>query len=53
MNVADEIVKYAEDEGFDYIVVGTRGLSGLKRMLLGSIADKIVRHAHCPVIVIR
>jgi nucleotide-binding universal stress UspA family protein len=53
VNVADEIVRYAEDEGFDYIVVGTRGLSGLKRMLLGSVADKIVRHAHCPVIVIR
>ena len=53
MNVADEIVKYAEDEGFDYIVVGTRGLSGLKRMLLGSVADKIVRHAHCPIVVIR
>jgi nucleotide-binding universal stress UspA family protein len=52
-NVADEIVNFAEDEDFDYIVVGTRGLSGLKRILLGSVADKIIRHAHCPVVVIR
>ena len=52
-NVANEIVSFAEDEDFNYIVVGTRGLSGLKRMLLGSVADKVIRHAHCPVVVIR
>ncbi len=52
-NISTGIVKYAEEKNFDLIVVGTRGLSGLKRILLGSVASKIISYAHCPVMVIK
>lgn len=47
------ILKYAEDEGIDLIVVGTRGRTGIKRMLLGSVASGVVTFAHCPVMVVK
>jgi nucleotide-binding universal stress UspA family protein len=50
---AAEIVEMAEKGNFDVIFVGSRGLGGLKRMLLGSVADDVLRHAHCSVAVIR
>jgi len=50
---ADMILTVAEEEGCDMIVMGTMGLSGLKRLLLGSVAENVVRHAHCPVMVVR
>lgn len=48
-----KIVKFAEEEGYDHIVVGSRGNTGIKRVLLGSVADGVVRKAHCPVTVVR
>jgi len=51
--VAEEIVRIGEEGNYDYIVVGTRGMSGFKRMLIGSVAEKVVLHAHCPVVVVR
>lgn len=39
------------DPSFDLVVMGSHGRTGLKRMLLGSVAEKTVRHAHCPVVV--
>ncbi len=51
--VAEEIVRVGEEGEYDYIVVGTRGMSGFKRMLIGSVAEKVVLHAHCPVVVVR
>ena len=51
--IAAEIVRIAEEEGFTSIFVGSRGNRGLKRMLLGSVADDVIRHAHCPVTIIR
>ncbi len=51
--VAEEIVRIGEEENYDYIVVGTRGMSGFKRMLIGSVAEKVVLHAHCPVVIVR
>ena len=51
--VADQIVNIAQREGCDVICVGTRGMTGLKRVLLGSVADRVIRHAHCPVVVVR
>lgn len=51
--VSREIVRIAEEERFDMIVMGTRGLTGLKRMLLGSVADAVARYAHCPVTIVR
>lgn len=52
-DIAGNIVKYASDHGCDHIVVGSRGRTGLTRVLLGSIAEQIVREAACPVTVVR
>jgi nucleotide-binding universal stress UspA family protein len=46
------IVDYAKDEGIDLIVVGTHGRGGMSRMLLGSVAERIVRTAPCPVLTV-
>jgi len=48
-----EITEAAKALGADLIVVGTHGYTGLKRALLGSTAEKVVRHAPCPVLVAR
>lgn len=47
------IVEYADDEGFDHIVVGSHGRSGVSRILLGSVAETVVRRSTVPVTVIR
>ena len=47
------LVEYAEKENMDLIVVGTRGRSGLKRLLIGSVASGVVKYAHCTVMVVR
>jgi nucleotide-binding universal stress UspA family protein len=44
---------YAEKEKVDLIVLGTRGQSGFKKLLLGSVASGVVKYAHCPVMVIK
>ncbi|MEE9278617.1 MAG: universal stress protein [Myxococcota bacterium] len=46
---AHEIIELARRLGADQIVIGTRGLTGLKHLMLGSVADRTVRLAHCPV----
>jgi len=51
--VASESVEVAEQGNFDAIFMGSRGFGGIKRMLLGSVADDVIRHAHCSVAVIR
>lgn len=48
-----EIVRYAKEQDVDLIVLGTHGRSGLTHVLLGSIAEKIVRTAPCPVLTVR
>ena len=48
-----EIVRFARDGGFDLVVMGTHGRSGLARALLGSVAEHVVREASCPVLVVR
>ncbi len=53
ISVEGTIVDYAENENIDLIVIGTRGRSGFKRMLLGSVASKVVTYATCPVLVIK
>jgi nucleotide-binding universal stress UspA family protein len=50
---ADSIVRVAEETGADLVVMGSRGLGGIKRALMGSVSDSVVRHAHCPVLVVR
>ena len=51
-NPADEIVDYATKIGADLIVMGTQGRGGLRRVLLGSVAEKVLRAACCPVLVV-
>jgi nucleotide-binding universal stress UspA family protein len=51
--VALEIVALAEELGADLIVMGSRGLGRVRRALMGSVSDSVVRHAHCPVLVVR
>src|SRR5215208_7229879 len=46
-----EIIQYAEQESIDLIVIGTRGRSGVKKLLLGSTASGVVTYANCPVLV--
>ncbi len=48
-----EIVALAEELGAGLIVMGSRGLGGVRRALMGSVSDSVVRHAHCPVLVVR
>jgi len=48
-----EIVDLGEEIGAGLIVMGSRGLGGVRRALMGSVSDSVVRHAHCPVLVVR
>ena len=48
---ADAVVRLAEDDNVDLIVLGSHGRTGLTRLLMGSVAEAIVRKAHCPVLV--
>ena len=50
---AQQIVQVAEYIGAGLIVMGSRGLGGVRRALIGSVSDSVVRHAHCPVMVVR
>jgi nucleotide-binding universal stress UspA family protein len=48
-----EIVHLAEDLDAGLIVMGSRGRGGIRRALMGSVSDAVVRHAHCPVLIVR
>ena len=48
-----EILRAAETLGVGTIVIGSRGLGAISRALMGSVSDSVVRHAHCPVFVVR
>jgi nucleotide-binding universal stress UspA family protein len=50
---ASEIVGFARYGGFDLVVTGTHGRSGVKRLVLGSVAERVLRNAPCPVLVTR
>jgi nucleotide-binding universal stress UspA family protein len=53
MNISGGILDYAEENNFDLIVIGTKGRSGFKRLLLGSVASHVITYAHCPVLVVK
>ncbi|MCA9524133.1 MAG: universal stress protein [Myxococcales bacterium] len=48
-----EIVRFAHEEGCDLIVMGTHGHTGIKHIFLGSTAERVVRRAHCPVLIVK
>jgi nucleotide-binding universal stress UspA family protein len=52
-DAADVIVREAKQQGADLVVVGSRGVHGAERVLLGSVSSKVVTHAPCDVLVVR
>lgn len=50
---AEEIAKFAEQDGSELIVLPSHGRTGLARLMIGSVAERVVRLAHCPVLVLR
>lgn len=52
-NPAQEVIRYAKENGVDMIVIGSAGHSGVDRMIFGSTAEKVVRGAHCSVLTVR
>jgi nucleotide-binding universal stress UspA family protein len=50
---ADEICRFAHEIEADMIIIGSRGLTGVNRFLMGSVSSRVVPHAHCSVIVIK
>jgi nucleotide-binding universal stress UspA family protein len=53
MSVDGTIVEYAESHDIDLIILGTKGRSGIKKLLLGSVATGVVKYATCPVMVVK
>ncbi|HUX08295.1 MAG TPA: universal stress protein [Acidobacteriota bacterium] len=53
VSASDEILNFIEKEGIDLITIGTHGRTGLGRFLMGSVADRVIRHCNCPVLVVR
>jgi nucleotide-binding universal stress UspA family protein len=49
----DRIVQAAKQEMADLIVMGSRGLGGLESFMLGSVSDRVLHHAHCPVLIVK
>lgn len=52
-STASTIVDYAESKNIDLLVIGSKGRTGLKKMLVGSTATDVIKYAHCPVMVVR
>ena len=52
-SVIESVIDYASLRNIDLIVIGTRGRTGVKRFLMGSVANGVVQNAHCPVLLIR
>ncbi len=50
---AEKILEYTEESNIDLVVMGTQGLTGIKRFLIGSVAENVLRHSKVPVMIIR
>jgi nucleotide-binding universal stress UspA family protein len=50
---ADRIIEIANTQNFDLIVMGSRGIGGIKEFFLGSVSDRVADRAHCPVLIIK
>lgn len=52
-SIAQGIIDYARESGADIIVIGTKGLTGVEKFMMGGVPGSVIRHAHCPVVAIR
>jgi nucleotide-binding universal stress UspA family protein len=52
-HIGQTLVKYVVDSGVDLIVTGSHGRSAVGRLLLGGVSDYVVKHARCPVLIVR
>ena len=52
-NPSEELIRYADEEKMDIVIMGTLGKTGLDRLLIGSVAGNLVRHSSVPVMVVR
>jgi nucleotide-binding universal stress UspA family protein len=52
-NTAEKIAQYAQKHNIDLIVIASHGRTGIRHALLGSVAEKVIRTVHCPVLVLR
>lgn len=52
-HTVQEVVKTAKEGKFDLIVIGARGISKIRELLLGSVTDGVIHHAQCPVLVVK
>lgn len=52
-SVVADIIEYSEKQSIDLIVIGTKGKTGLRRLILGSVSQGILAYAHCPVLLVR
>jgi len=52
-DISGGILHFAEENNIELIVIGTRGRSGFKKLLLGSVASHVVTYAHCPVLIVK
>jgi nucleotide-binding universal stress UspA family protein len=50
---AEEILEYAEENNIGLIIMGTQGLTGIKKFLIGSVTEKVLRHSKVPVMIVR
>jgi nucleotide-binding universal stress UspA family protein len=50
---ADEIIKKTKKQNYELVVMGSRGLGGIKGALMGSVSSRVARHASCPVLIVR
>ena len=53
ISITDELVSYAESHQIDCIAMGSRGLGGFKKLLLGSVASGVAQHSKCPVLIVK
>ena len=52
-SVTQGIIDYAKESGADVIVIGTKGLTGVEKFIMGGVASSVINNAHCPVVAIR
>ncbi|SOC42385.1 universal stress protein [Ureibacillus acetophenoni] len=52
-NPGPEIVKYANEQKVDLVVIGSRGLNGLQEMMLGSVSHKVMKRVNCPALIVK